>query len=352
MNTIDFFNSNSNTNTNTNSNVKPKKILLLIDMYNWCFHHIALRIKKNITNHKFDILTSSEFYHNALKIIKNKYDIIVWFFPSSKYKLREIDYIKKYNNTKLYFCLYENYTWTDLNNIPEFITRKQNLVNNIKQWINWSDGVFYGSEKILNNLSKLNTQMFFQYKPTYYPCIDGVDTEMFYFKRYNKDILTKKKLKVGWIGNSDVTISGLQKGFKEIKQYVTDLSENFEFCPLDKQIKQIPHNEVPNYIHNIDIIVCYSTSEGTPNQILEGSSCGRCWVSTDVGIVSPLYNTLRNNPTGIIINKDEESFKKALMTLYNNRKLLAIYGNNGRKAIDVKWYWKYRLDGFKKCFNA
>jgi len=38
---------------------------------------------------------------------------------------------------------------------------------------------------------------------------------------------------------------------------------------LDRIIKQIPHNEVPNYIHNIDIIVCYSTAEGTPNQILE-----------------------------------------------------------------------------------
>ena len=97
--------------------------------------------------------------------------------------------------------------------------------------------------------------------------------------------------------------------------------------------------------------MCYSTAEGTPNQILEGSSCGRCWVSTDVGVVSPLYNTLKNNPTGIIINKDEESFKKALMTLYNNRKLLAIYGKNGRRAIDVNWDWKYRLDGFKKAFS-
>jgi glycosyltransferase involved in cell wall biosynthesis len=349
MNTIDFFNSNSN--TNTNSNVKPKKILLLIDLYDWCFHHIALRIQKNITNHKFDIMTSAEFYNNAMEIIKNKYDIILWFYPSGKYTVRELNYIKRYNNTKLYWCLYENYTWTHHNTSPEMLNKKIHLRNNIKIWLDITDGTFYGSEKILGNLHKIGNNKMFHDQPIYYPCIDGVNTKMFNFKKYNKDILTKKKLKVGWIGNSDVTMSGLQKGFKEIKQYVTDLSANFEFCPLDRQTNYIPHEEVPNYIHNIDIIVCYSTAEGTPNQILEGSSCGRCWVSTDVGVVSPLYNTLKNNPTGIIINKDEESFKKALMTLYNNRELLAIYGKNGRRAIDVNWDWKYRLDGFENAFS-
>ena len=156
---------------------------------------------------------------------------------------------------------------------------------------------------------------------------------------------------MGWIGNSDVCQSGIQKGYVEIKQYVSDLSSNFDFCPLDRVIKQIPHNEVPNYIHNIDIIVCYSTAEGTPNQILEGSSCGRCWVSTDVGVVSPVYNTIVNNPTGIIIKKNEKAFKEALMKLYNNRELIVEYGRNGRKAINVKWDWKYRLEGFEKMFE-
>ena len=181
--------------------------------------------------------------------------------------------------------------------------------------------------------------------------MDGVDSKMFCFKEYSKDILTKNKLKIGWIGNSDITINGLQKGYIEIKKYVTDLNENFEFVPLDRQIKLIPHHKVPEYIHNIDIIVCYSTCEGTPNQILEGSSCGSCWVSTDVGVVSAVYNTIENNPTGIIIKKNESAFKSALMTLYNNRQLIIDYGKNGRKAIESKWDWKYRLEGFTRLFE-
>jgi len=350
MNTINFFNTKKD--SKKNSNVRPKKILLLIDMYDWSFHNIALRIQKNIINHNIDILTTVEFYNNAENTLKKKYDSMIFFFPSGKFSPQQLTYIKNYNNTKLCWCLYDNYIWTDKNNIPELQKGKQMTLKNIKFWLNNSGATFYGSKRILNNLHKLNKNLMFHNKIMYYPCIDGVDTKMFYFKKYDKDILTKKILKIGWIGNSDFTQSGLQKGFKEIKQYVTDLSENFEFCPLDKQIKQIPHKEVPNYIHNIDIIVCFSTAEGTPNQILEGSSCGRCWVSTDVGVVSPLYNTLKNNPTGIIINKDEESFKEALMKLYNNRNLLAIYGRNGRRAIEVNWDWKYRLDGFKNAFDT
>ena len=43
--------------------------------------------------------------------------------------------------------------------------------------------------------------------------------------------------------------------------------------------------------------------------------------------------------------------QNALMFLYNNRKLIVKYGMNGRKAIEVKWDWKYRLEGFQRMFE-
>ena len=45
------------------------------------------------------------------------------------------------------------------------------------------------------------------------------------------------------------------------------------------------------------------------------------------------------------------AFKDALMKLYNNRELIVEYGKNGRKAIEVKWDWKYRLEGFRRMFE-
>ena len=327
-----------------------KRILLLVDTYDWCFFNIASRIKKEFKEYTFDILTNVDFYNNITKVMRNPYNIYVFFYPSYNFNDNQLQYIQnmgkyKYNKkSNIFWCMYDNFTWrvkTDYNG-----SRLNFLRQTMVRWMNNCDGYFWGSPKIRDNMY----DTFKIIKPNA-SCMDGVDTIMFNYKDYDEDILTKKKLKIGWIGNSDINQSGLQKGYREIKQYVCDLSDNFEFCPLDRQIKLIPHNEVPNYIHDIDIIVCYSTCEGTPNQILEGSSCGRCWVSTDVGVVSSLYNTIENNPTGIIIKKNEKSFKDALMKLYNNRELLREYGKNGRKAIEKKWDWAYRLEGFKRVFQ-
>ena len=41
---------------------------------------------------------------------------------------------------------------------------------------------------------------------------------------------------------------------------------------------------------------------------------------------------LEDNPTGIIIKKNEKAFKDALMKLYNNRELIVEYGRNGTKS--------------------
>ena len=344
-----------NNNINKNRlNVSPldgkKRILLLLDMYGWSFHNIAKKIKEKFTDYTVDILTTVDFYNNTRKILTNPYHIYCFFFASPLFTKNELNHIKNIGKYKfgkkssMFWCMYDNFSWR----IDTCYNKhsKQLLLYNMEYWMKECDGYFWGSPKIRDNI--YNT--FKTIKPAA-SCMDGVNTTMFNFKEYDEDILTKKKLRLGWIGNSDIKASGRQKGFQEIKKYVEDLSANFEFFPLDKQIKQIPHNMVPNYIHNIDIIVCYSTCEGTPNQILEGSSCGRCWVSTDVGVVSSVYNTIENNPTGIIIKKNETAFKDALMKLYNNRELIIEYGKNGRKAIELKWDWKYRLEGFQRMFN-
>ncbi len=340
---------------NLNKSMNKKRILLLVDLYDWCFYNIAARIKKQLeSTYIFDILTTVDFYNNINIVLRHPYDIYLFFYPSGAWlDNRKLQYLRmtgKRNRgveSRIMFCMYDNYIWRpDIEVDKRLKIQQKSTYANIDFYLKECDAYLWGSPKIRDNIYKFYKTL----KPNA-SCMDGVDSKMFCFKEYSKDILTKNKLKIGWIGNSDITINGLQKGYLEIKKYVTDLNENFEFVPLDRQIKLIPHYKVPEYIHNIDIIVCYSTCEGTPNQILEGSSCGRCWVSTDVGVVSAVYNTIENNPTGIIIKKNESAFKSALMTLYNNRQLIIDYGKNGRKAIESKWDWKYRLEGFTRLFE-
>ena len=195
--------------------------------------------------------------------------------------------------------------------------------------------LFVASSHILKNLKKT-----FPVIEVHGTCYDGVDEKIFKYKSYDENILTKDKLVIGWIGNSDLSINGKVKRFREIKEVVDGLPDKFVFKPLDSMEQYIPHNQVPNYIYSVDIIVCFSTSEGTPNQILEASSCGKCWISTDVGIVSMLQNTLPNNKCGIIIGKAKEDLKEALLELYDNREVITKYGTNGRIAIQKK----FRID--------
>ena len=180
-----------------------------------------------------------------------------------------------------------------------------------------------------------------------FKCYDGVDIELFNYRGYDNTILTKDKLNIGWIGNSNPKIHGINKGFLIIKKVVEKMKEKFNFTPQDRYTgTYITNDKIPNYLEYIDIIVCFSMAEGTPNQILESSSCGKCWISTKVGIVEELNNTIKNNKCGIIIDRDEKELENALNYLYNNRNLIIEFGKNGRNAIEKSWSWKNTANNF------
>ena len=185
-----------------------------------------------------------------------------------------------------------------------------------------------------------------------YPIYDGVDTNLFKFKGYDDDIYSKKILNIGWVGNSNPNVHGINKGFNIIKETINSMDNKFIFIPQDIYIcKQLSHEEMPEYYKNIDIIICFSCQEGTPNQILEASSCGKCWISTDVGIVGNLINNNYNLKVGIIIDRTVESLKNNLIYLYNNRNIIKEYGMNGRKLMELEWNWEKQSQQYSSFFE-
>lgn len=310
-----------------NINKYYKKVCLIVDVYNWAFHNIAKKIKNCLEkkNKKVLIISYTEFekkiYSNNFKI--SDYEHFIFFFYSSNTNsLRKIKKIDK--NIKISRLLYDNFSY---------------------KYINFSnvDNILVSSQKIFNNFKD-----FYKNIPTGF-CIDGVDEKL--FKYFGAKNILKDKLIVGWIGNSDPKLNGIIKGYKEIEETMNDLSDNFIFKPLDKMNGYIPHEQVPNYIKDIDIFICFSETEGTPNQILEASSCGKTWISTDVGIVSLLNNSLPNNCCGLIINRNKEDLKEKLNYFNKNRQLLEEYGKNGRKAILKNFTWDKRVNYILNSLN-
>jgi len=320
-------------------NTQNIKILLIIDSYGWAFDNISKNIKKYVNKYNFDIIT----YNELSKKIKNNSQIsnpdhIIFFAYWNSNKII-LDYFYTKNIKSINLCIYDYSLWCNNDN-------KQNqliLYNNLLYFFKKINYCLYASPYILNIIQE---KKLFNHN-NMYKCYDGVDTDLFTYCEYNNDIYTKEKLNIGWIGNSNPNTHGINKGFSMIKKTVEKMNNKFNFIPQDKYTgKYLPHNEIPNYIKNIDIIICFSLAEGTPNQILEASACGRCWISTKVGICEELYNTIPNNPTGIFVDRNTEKLIYALNYLYYNRNLIVQYGKNGRDAIIKNWTWKQKANEF------
>lgn len=75
------------------------------------------------------------------------------------------------------------------------------------------------------------------------------------------------------------------------KQRGFDIEERF----ADKHVTPRTLREMPDYYSSIDVYVCASITEGTPNPILEAMASGVPIVTTDVGIVrKPLVVSSHN----------------------------------------------------------
>lgn len=343
---------------NDDNDTKNKTtVLLIIDSYGWAFDNISKNIKKYINDYlpNFSIQTITyPKLHSLIKTNKIEETITraehILFFWYAGPNLEILDYF--YNNKKVHciktinLCVYDYSKWINTIDSNDKIYRE-----GITYFFNKIDNYLYGCNFIKYYISNTFSDPIDKRKIGSYPVFDGVDTNLFPNFGYTPNILTREKLVVGWIGNSNPRVHGINKGFSIIKKCIDGMSDKFMFIPLDIHTSgvMIKHENVHCYMSLVDIIVCYSMFEGTPNQILEASSCGKCWISTNVGIVSELQHTL-NKPCGIIINRNEGELKSALLRLYENRETLIEYGKNGREAIEKKWAWDKGVKQFYDFF--
>jgi glycosyltransferase involved in cell wall biosynthesis len=338
---------------------KRKTILLIIDSHGWAFDNISKQIKKYNQEYNITICTYPELYakicHNytqsywrksynyAIIDLNKQYDKILFFWYGDE-NTKILDFFVNKKISNVYLCMYDYSLWVNNPNTLSEQTHKKCLEN----FLNHISGILYASPHILDTLQRLYPD----FNKTKFKCYDGVDAELFKYAPYDADVYTKPKLTIGWIGNSNPSAHGINKGYELIKRTVESMNNIFTFMPQDSYTgTKICHTDIPNYLAKVDIIICFSKAEGTPNQILEASSSGRCWISTDVGIVSELNNN-KYGSAGIVINRSEHNLKRALLKLYNNRNIIVDYGKNGRKAIEDTWQWKQKVKQFYAFFDS
>ena len=102
------------------------------------------------------------------------------------------------------------------------------------------------------------------------------------------------------------------------------------------------------HYNDIDIIVCTSKIEGTPNPVLEGMACGDIVVSTDVGIVPDVLG--EKQAKFILEERSKECLKQKIIYLVEHRDEFSELREENLESIQ-DWTWKKISEKFKMFFD-
>lgn len=332
---------------------KPK-IAIIVDVEGWAYYNNALEIKENLKKYyEIDIIAAGIFEENIVKmfILGQDYDLlyfmwrghISWLYSEISKKYIEglgyefEEFLQKFvRNKNIVTGVYDHLF---INSEEE---RTKFILDNVKDYI-------VSSEK----LKKIYDERYDK-KPSMV-ISDGVDVELFKMDDTSKFEKLKDYdiIKIGWTGNSKFTdengddLKGLNKIINPAIKELKEEGYKIELVVADRNIKLIPHNDMPKYYNGIDIYLCASRSEGTPNTILEAMACGIPVISTDVGIVPEVFGEKQKE---FIIKRTKEDLKKKIIELITDKQKMKMLSDENLTQIH-KCSWKTQAKLYKNFFD-
>lgn len=169
---------------------------------------------------------------------------------------------------------------------------------------------------------------------------DGVDTD--HFSPRGKTA-ANGKFTIGWAGNSawgktsqGYDVKGFTRLFQPMINHLRDSGHDVQTRIADPTIKRIPFAEMPDFYRGLDVFVCTSAIEGTPNPVLEAMACGIPVVSTDVGIVPEVFGPAQR--PFMIAPPQPQRFADAIVDLIEHPETqLAISAENRQQMLNQTW---------------
>lgn len=188
---------------------------------------------------------------------------------------------------------------------------------------------------------------------------DGVDTTKFKpvnLERFELKNIQNRKIKIGWVGNSEFTdsegdsdLKGVRKIIKPVLEELIEEGYPIELKFADRKEGYIPHEKMPEYYNSIDLYICASKNEGTPNPVLESMASGVPVVSTNVGIVRDAFGIKQKE--FILKERTKKELKDKLIILLNNKQFFKQLSEENLEQIN-EWTWEKKCNQFKEFFKA
>jgi glycosyltransferase involved in cell wall biosynthesis/SAM-dependent methyltransferase len=333
----------------TKSPQKEKPVLTLIaDVPNWAYCNISQNIRKYLS-HIYDIqilyvVDYPDWIALLHDVIWNRKAAIVHVFwreylfealtsdigkaVTDKFDVDNGVFLRKLSKTVFTTSVYDHLNLDDAS-----IKLRQNFFGLV-------DSFIVSSNKLFDIYCKA-----YSVKPDFV-IEDGVDLDLFKpidLARLEKD---DGDLVVGWAGNShwckDANYD--PKGFHTIVKPAIELLQSeglkvrAEFA--DASVTRIPRSEMPLFYSKLDVYICASEIEGTPNPVLEAMACGVPIVSTDVGIVPQVFGPRQRE--FILKERTPEDLAQLLRTILAKKTLLKSCSEENLARIQT-WSWKDKM---------
>ena len=177
---------------------------------------------------------------------------------------------------------------------------------------------------------------------------DGVDTE--HFSPGSNRSGKNQTFSIGWVGNSawgrqtqGFDVKGYHRLFKPMMAALRAHGFTVKEIIADPQINHVPFEKMPDLYRTMDVFVCTSAAEGTPNPVLEAMACGIPVVSTDVGIVPEVCGSLQK--PFIVRDDSVDNFAQAVAVLLKDCKLRNTIGKQNRMRT-LEWSWEIKTKGW------
>lgn len=200
--------------------------------------------------------------------------------------------------------------------------------------LSFADRYTVCSAKLAEAYSELNYT-----KPPHDIITDGVDLSTFCpgsHDHLNSDV--EREVVVGWAGNSSwagphVDHKGLKSVIIPAIDELKQRGHRVHGCYQDRELKWIDHQAMPDYYRKLDVYVCASLDEGTPNPVLEAMACGVPILSTDVGIVREVFGPLQS--TFIVADRNHPDFIDKLERLISDQDLRRRLSEENLQSIQL-----------------
>jgi len=173
---------------------------------------------------------------------------------------------------------------------------------------------------------------------------NGVDTTFFRPPVHPRAATTG--LRVGWAGS--LTNHGpTHRGVQEVIAPAAALA-GAELCLAAREARWRTAAEMVDFYHSIDVYVCASRSEGTPNPCLEAAACGLPVITTPVGNMPEL---IRDGVNGFLVRREADDVAARLAQLRDDPDLRARMGRAARATVEADWDWRHQALRYAPLFD-